>query len=550
MLGLLRCSRDFLLQQIFYRRRRYQILSDDFLQHCIRIYLQHGGNLLTKGFCLLLCLLRYCGKGGLDWISESCLQSTNGLTVDELSLFGICFLGTVAHVDPEFRARLKACLASYRSPLFAAGNIHGDSLYESTFGIVSVLSHFHRLEGSPEIFLVVLCRTGTPSMLRPFVDTGIDLDGGSCYTNMLGHAAAVGNLDIVSVLVERGANGALALFSFLNGSKDLPDGLYKHLLELLVECSRPTSDFLHFDDALLALIRSSRALLIHPEAPKILLRRKVFCSQFFKYPCMQYFACSYMCAAISNGLDSVVRLLLQHGAYANTMSTWLMFSVERGAASCTEAMIQHGADVGSLDGTGRSALQLARSYVTAPHPRKFTHDRGRFRSPLMKLVTAEEDEETLAAVKRAFELKAQSTMSLNVCAPSCELEPQSLNQEGEAMPVAQNVFEKALRFLSTYYTPALHGHRMEPHHRRIGDLWSLSFYEALRMRFFYVLSYVLLLAVGIIAYIRGDQRVRMPPRSILSAGALLLLAYIWGSSLQTNLPWKLDNGRSVTKQDS
>ena len=476
MLGLLRCSREYLLGVILLRMRRTLILSDDFLQHCIRIYLQHGGNLLTKGFCVLWCLLRYCGKGELDWISESCLQSTNGLTVDELSLFGICFLGTVAHVDPEFRARLKACLASYRSPLFAAGNIHGDSLYESTFGIVSVLSHFHRLEGwSSKDFLVVLCRTGTPSMLRPFVDTGIDLNGGSCYSNMLGHAARVGNLDIACMLIEEGANGALALSSFLNGSKDLPDGLFKHLLELLIENSRPTSFKWLTCDALLSVMRSSRALLSHPKAPEILFCRKVLSDELITCPCTQHFACNYMCVAIRNQVDSVVELLLQHAAYANTTSSWLMFSVECGAVSCTEALIQHGADVSLVDEAGRSALELARSNVTAPHPRIFTHLSGEPYDDIECEVTDEEDAKILAAVERAFELKAQSTKSLEVWGPSCELESKSLNQQGEALPVAQNMFERALGSLFTYYRPALHGHKVAPHYRGIGDLWSLSF---------------------------------------------------------------------------
>ena len=521
-------------------------LADDLLQIQVRIYLQHGGNLFTDDLFRLQNLLLSRGQGAANWIPGCLFQSSGSCTIDDLSSLEICFLGTLAHVDSAFRYRLKAYLTSYRSPLLAAGTIYADSLLESTFGMASVLSHFYRLdrEESGE-FLVTLCRTGTPSMLRPFIDIGIDLNGAISHFNMLGNAAAVGNLDIVSVLVERGANGAQALFSFLNGSKDLPDGLFKHLLELLLENSRPTSfAYFHYDDALLSIIRSSRALSSHPKAPEILFRRKVFSDELIRRSCQHIYECNYMCVAISYHSDSVVRLLLQHAAYADTKSTWLKLSVERGGASCTEALIQYGADVSFVDGAGRSALQLARSNMNAPHPRMNT-DCGRHFPYVYKdrrEVTAEEDAETLAVVEQAFRLKARSTDCLKKYEPECGFEVQSHDLEDKTTPVPQNMFKKALRFLSTCYAPPFHGHRMESHYRGIGGLWSLSFYEALRMRFFYVLSYVLLLAVGIVAVIRGDKRVRMPSRSILSAVALLLLAYIWGSSLQTNLSTNLGNG--------
>ena len=526
--------------------------SEDILQESVRIYLQHGGNLFTEHYpqeSTLSDLLLVGGAGTANLVSRSLFHLSDSWTVDELSSFGVCFLGTVAHGDPEFRTRLKERLGSYRSPLLAAGTIYADSLYESTFGIASVLGHFNRLNSYySRKLLCVLCRSSTPSMLRPFLDTGIDLDHDYTDCNMLGYAASVGNLDVVRMLIERGANGALALANLIHYGKDLSDGLFKHLLELLVECSRPTSILSIYNDALSAIIRRPRALLTHPEAPEILIRRKVFHDELIKPSCVRYYTCNYMCLAIRIGLGAVVELLLQNGAYANTMSAWLLFSIKCGTASCTEALMRHGADMNILDGAGQSALQVARSNMNAPHPRIFID--WEHKHFVECEVTVEEDADILTVVERAFELTAQSTKSLDVCAPSCELESQSLYQEGKAMPVAQNMFQKALGFLSTYCTPALHGHRVEPYNRGIGDLWSLSFYEALLMRFFYVLSYALLLAVGILAFIRGDKRVRMPSRSILSAVALLFLAIIWGSSLQTNLPLKLDNGRSFTTQDS
>ena len=555
---LTKFSRHNLLWYILFRRQkpgRTPTLTKGIPENHVRIYLQHGGNLFAKGAfeeATLQCLLLYYGPGTVNLVSETFFHSSEFLTVDEISSLGICILGSVARVNPEVRTRLKAYLASYRSPLLAAGTIYADTLLESTFGTASVLRHFYRLEArESRAFLAGLCRTGTPSMLRPFIDTGINLNDRNNYSNMLGNAAATGNLDIVRMLIESGANGALALIHLIDQSIDhsneLSDGLFKDLLELLVECSRPTSfESLH-RDALWAVINSSRALSTHPKAPEVLIRQKVFSDELISCPCTRDH-CSYMCVAIRNRLCSVVELLLQHGAYAKTMSSWLIFSVKHGAASCTGALIQQGADMNFVDGTGVSALQLARSNVTARHVRRISHCE---RHPdIYCPVTAEQDTETLAVVERAFRLKAQSTNNLKACEPNCELEPQSLDKKVEAVPAPQNIFEKTFGSILTYYRRPLLGQHSRHRYYAIGDLWSLSSYEAVLMRFFYVLSYVLLLVLGVFAFIRGDQRVRMPSRSILSAVALLLLAYIWGASLQTGLPSKADAGRSFAKQDS
>ena len=547
------CDISFLLDE-----KHSPTLAEDFLQNHIRIYLQHGGNLFTgridqkiAHFLILRYLLLCCGPVTVNLVPESLFRSSELLTVDDFSSFGICLLGTVAGVNSGFRTRLKTYLASYRSPLLAAGPDYPESLLESTFGMASVMRHFHGMNNwELKAFQAALCRTGTPSMLRPFIDTVIDLNGSYNDDNLLGYAAAMGNSDVVCMLMESGANSALAIHVFISNSTKLSDKLYKHLLELLVENSRPASFEYMYNDALLAVIESSRALLSHPEAPAILIRRKVFDEGLIKCSCEQNSACNYMCMAIRKRMRSVVELLLQHAAYANTMSTWLMFSIESGAASCTEALIQHGADVSFVDEAGRSALQLARSNVAAPHPRIFTHFMADIIIWCEVTVTAEEDAETLAVVERAFHLKAQGTTILREHEPNCRFEVELHDHGDKATPVSRNMSEKALGFLFTYYRSLLRGHRVRPHYRAIDALWSLSFREALLMRFFYVLSYVLILALGILAFIRGDKRVRMPSRTVLSAVALLLLAFIWGTSPQTNLPSKLDIRQPVTKQDS
>ena len=551
-LSLLTYSREYVLIKISQELRclRFTTHTDDILQESVRVFLQNGGNLFTGGHRQNYVLQDLLGCGGTNTanlISRSLFHLSESWTVDELSSFGICLLGAIAHVDPEFRTRLKECLGSYRSPLLAAGTIYTDSLYESTFGIASVLGHFHRLDSyNSRMLLCTLCRSSTASTLRPFLEIGIDLD--HPVNSMLGCAASIGNLEIVRMLIARGANGALALPNLIKCGKDLSDGVFNHLLELLVECSRPASFTQMNGDALYSVISTSRALLSHPKVPEILICRKVLSDVLINHPCRESnYECNYMCLAIREKLRSIVELFLQHGLYANTKSAWLMHSIKCGATSCTEVLIQHGADVNFQDGEGQSALQLARSNVASSHPR--------IRSPCTRdmcyecrvRVTAEEDAATLAVVEQALRLKGQSTDSIKEYHPECGSEVQS---HEKITPVPRNVFGKALEFLSTYYRrPPLRRYSRDRYYE-MGDLWSMSFYEALLVRFFYVLSYLLVLAVGVFAVIRGDKRVQMPSRTVLSAVALLLLAYIWGSSLQINLLLKPDTGRSVTEQDS
>ena len=552
-MSLLTCSREYVLCElsIQFRFSSFTTHTDDNLQESVRIFLQHGGNLFTGSHHEDHNLHRLLCSGGTktaNLISRSLFHLSESWTVDELSSFGICFLGAIAHADPEFRTGLKECLGSYRSPLLAAGTIYANSLYESTFGIASVLGHFHRLDSyNSRMLLCALCRSSTAAMLRPFLDTGIDLDNHSVHS-MLNFAAPIGNLEIVRMLIARGANGALALPDLIKYGKDLSDGVFNHLLELLVECSRPASFPQMNGDALYSVISSSRALLSHPKAPEILICRKDLSDVLINHPCRESnYACNYMCLAIRERLRSIVELFLQHGLYANTKSAWLMYSIKCGATSCTEVLIQHGADVNFQDGEGQSALQFARSNVASPHPRICSPCAMEMYYDCRVRVTAEEDAATLAVVEQALRLNGQSTDSIKEYQPECGSEVQS---HEKITPVPRNVFGKALEFLSTYYRrPPLRRYSRDRYYE-MGDLWSMSFYEALLVRFFYVLSYLLVLAVGVFAVIRGDKRVQMPSRTVLSAVALLLLAYIWGSSLQTNLLLKPDTGRSVTEQDS
>lgn len=372
-------------------------------------------------------------------------------------------------------------------------------------------------------------------MVKFFVDTGVDINGGNPRYNSLGHAAAEGNMDVVWLLLEAGANASLALCRFLHYSDHLSDALFKRLLEILVDNARPAS----FDldcDPFLSLLANSRALISHPKAPEILLTQNVFSDKGFGRGACQNHYKSYMYQAISRRNPSVVDLLLQNGAHANTRisdqfkcfgysfesCTWITFSVIYGAASCTDVLIQHSVDVTALDGYGRSAVQLAKMNVFASHPRILGLNKFREFE-----ITAEQDAETLAVVERAFNRTVQGTKSLD---DHIKLSDEVPPQQHKSISALQKRLQKALGILLTPAQKELLHDRLEDLYLELKKVWSLSFYEALLMRFIYVLSYALLLILEILAFIKGHKRIPTPSRSLLSAVAVLMLAFVWGSS--------------------
>ena len=486
------------------------------------------------------------GYGHIDWISDHLFNSSEAWLVDDLSSFQICLIGTMAQVDAVFCAQLKKELACYRSPASFGPTPLADFLFETSFGTAAIQSHFRKLQ-SYKVYelLSLLCRTGSSAMMKPFMDVGFDLDGGYLGWNLLGSAAAAGNMDTVCMLLEAGANGSLAIGCFLNLEKHLSDTFFRCFLELLVENARPAS-FDHIDDPLVAVLSSSRALDSYPQAPEILLDRKIFTKELLgEAGSERGYWKSYMIRAISRRTPSVVDLLLQNGARAEAQisryfdctgkwfesCTWLTISVMYGAGSCADVLIQHGADVTAFDGAGRSAIQLARNLAFGSHPRPVDPI---YFLPLEYYRTAEEDAETLAVVERAFYDKFHGSKSpddFTTANLANDLALQPPSRRNKIVSVLEKILEKTFAILFTpSQTNHLH-HRLRDLYHDIRYIWSLSFYEALRMRSFYVLSYALLLAIETVAFIKGYRRIPMPSRYLLSAVALSALALIWSSSL-------------------
>lgn len=531
--------------------------EQDFLRNYLHSYMKHGGD-LSETQSLIIYGSLHAGRGRIDWIPEFLITSSEPWLVDDFSSLDIFLIGASAQVDAVFRGRLKKELFSYRSPVLANGVASIDDLFETTFGTASIESHFHTLDKRPMYGVSSLVsRTGSTSMMKLFIDMGIDVNGTHVRNNLLGCAAAGGNTDVICMLLEAGAKSSLAVESFLHFSHDLSDASFRLTLEMLVDNAKPASFDPH-NDPLLAVFTSRRARKLCPKAPEMLLNRKIFTDAGFGRGAdranLYRYNYSYMYQAISNRNPFAVDLLLQNGAQANARVselfdcrwcwfesyTWMTFAVMRGAASCTDVLIQHGADVAASDGAGRSAAQLAKVNASASHPCPIDHNNW------IRKVSAEE---TLAVVERAFKLKFPGTRSLEdhlKLSDEHNLRPSP--QPEYPVPVLRNTFGKALELVLTpAQTESLHD-RLRKLYCDMRKIWSLPFYEALLVRSIYVLSYALLLAVETNAFIKGHKRIPMPSRSLLSAVALLLLAIVWGSS-QTGITWGSITGQSKSETD-
>lgn len=517
---------------------------DDLLRSSLQKYSKCSGKVLAADSPIFRSV--FMEFANIDWITDYLLDPLEPWLVDDLSSLQICLIGALAHFDAVFSNRLRKQLASYRSPASAGRPSFGDYLLKTIFSRASIESNFQTLNPRElEDLWRMLCRTGSRSMMKFFMDIAVDANRVAPIHYMLGHAAAKGNMDIVNMLLEAGVNGSLAINIFLHCSKSLSDALFRRLLELLVENAMP-APFNQSGDPFFAIIKSSRALCSYPQAPEILLDRKIFDKAGFgegasKARIFQ----SYMFQAVSGGNSSVVDLLLRNGAHADARIsdsfdcsicyhnwvgelTWTTLCVMFGLASCTDVLIQHGADVTALDGAGRSALQLARKHALGSHPRKsewysyFGYERYCF--------TADEDAETLAVVERAFTLKFQGTKSLDDYLDlSNEVAPQPPSRRDRLMSQLEKMLGKALGLILTpSQIELLHLHFRKLRYD-IQRVWSLSFSEALFMRCFYVISYALVLAYELNTLLKGRKRITMPSRFLLSALAFLALAVIWGS---------------------
>ena len=525
------------------------------------MYLDCGGQILSMDSCTAEgsafsdCFF----DGNVDSTPEFFLRTQDMWTLDTFSSTVVCMIGVCAYRDLEFRARVQRKLSDYHAPMTSGQLARINNVFNSHFDMNSIIHHLEETYRYPGYLVKNWLGKVSASKFKPLLEAGIDLDQLLADGSVFGHAAAAGNMDVVMLLLEAGANSTLAIPRFLYERDTLSNSMFKDILELLIKSATPEKSNYGELDALSAILHSERAISACPEAPGILfdkgvLNQKCVAGNEIMNP---YLHDNYIYQAIEQELPHVVGLTLQHGARANAQIgqhfgcsdwcltdnpspgpfdclvfyTWLTYAVEHGAASCANVLIHHGADVTALDGAGRSAISMALSTAAGPHPRTIRFNelcRGEARP-----ATMEQDAETLAVVRRAFDHKFQGQISMENYTASKAAHDISLPPRPESTNAAlYNWLEKVLK---VFLTPEQFENIWDctSHWRHA---WSLSFLDAMLMRSLYLLSYMILIAIELNAFIRGEKRILMPSRGLLSAVAVLLLAIMWGSA-QFGFSW-------------
>ena len=317
------------------------------------------------------------GGFGFDIVPGMILHYSQPWVVEDLGSSSVWYIGILAYSDRAFFSTLRSCLCSERSePKVSNANI-AENILHSVFGIDTIVSQV--LDASVKErnrFIRTLIEKGTTSMLEPFVDAGLNLDEGAIWRTYLSLAAELGKLDFFNMLVDAGANGARAISPFCMTHKELENPVFKSLLSVLLDCATADAGYTFdskypCDDALLSFLMSDRAMDVQPNGPAILLKKGIFNRGNHSV---------YAFEAIHCNRPAALKLLLEHGTPRDLPwlaplhgYTLLTLAVELGRIACVDTLLKHAHNptnsIVHLDGRGQSALQLAISAATAPHPR-------------------------------------------------------------------------------------------------------------------------------------------------------------------------------------
>ena len=538
-------------------------------------YISHGGTILTSH--LFRDLFHSWGSNIFSWVEDWFVSLQELVLTDDMQPLAICSIGVIAATNPEFRDRVKRKLYGYRAPTSKDGSFLIDALFETHFGAAAVQYHRRKFAENQNYytnpFTARLCIWGSPSMLAFGADLDIDLHRLHGPLSMLGQAAVAGNLENARFLLDAGANGALAVFGFLSISGNLSDSVFRDSLALLVEHARPTSfrrinrwvvdPHEHEKDALLHVLGSNRAMSLFPEGVEILMAHDVVdqnrlfvgsiesimegSSEHRGSPCGRFSNAvppAYIYVAILKGRPRVVDSLLRRCQQAKILighylwcicddkcfwhlRSWFTLAVDVAAVACVEVMLQYGADIVIPDGTGVSALQRATLNASSHVERKKYDIAGPYFTIGPMKISKKAEAETLAVLERAFHQRFQGKKDIE------EYKYHS-KRSAETRPIEtirpttwkERLLESTAEIFDLPAQIKLLKYRF---HKIPWRSWRRSFFQCVLIQFTYILSYGILFIVEISAFIWELRRFPMPPRILLSAVAVLVLAVVLSS---------------------
>ena len=552
-----------MLVELFFQFTRFD--RDEYykiFKPCLNEYMKHGGGVFLENSMVFQEFSNYSNSyrpsmGEMVLSPYNLKHSPEPLVIADLAPSAVCLIACVALEDINFRVWLKAQLCEFRSPLMPHSAQFADRLFDSVFDARHAVQHLRGMKSCDRrTLLPMMARLKCVTIFNALTDLDLDVNGSTGCFNMLGNAVAAGQDDTIHMLLSRGANGALAISGFLTAAMDFTGTRSTSLLRLLVEHSRP-SDIEPKRDPLISIITPGRKMRVRNHILELLIKKGAFDHRRLKGHCRDCdLRHSYIYLSIYHDRPYILDCLLQHGGCAkaqighlfqcrmcrmsisypehlkscSTSWTWLTHSVRFGSAACASILLKHGADVTALDGTGRSAVGLAVSNASAQHLRMVEVCFG---GVCTHRVSADEDKKVLAVVERAFNARLRGQISMKEYLTVNYEQDTPLLMSHDKKMIASASPSISLRLLIFILTPDQMKYlwvRVEPFYRQLLQLWFLSFFDGLTIRFFYVLSYILLPFLVLNDSVRIQKPIPRPSRGTLSAVAVLLLALIWGSA--------------------
>jgi len=156
------------------------------------------------------------GPAGFACINDYLFRQSDPWELEDLTQIDAWFIGVLVHTDHDFKRRVEKHIESYRSPYGPGRRPSSEDTVNKFLNVRKIVA---QLVAAPKVmrisFLETVSVSGTSTMLKPFLDEGININEGRHRVYL--HSAVVsGNLDTFQILLAH-ANTNMVLPGLLSG---------------------------------------------------------------------------------------------------------------------------------------------------------------------------------------------------------------------------------------------------------------------------------------------------------------------------------------------
>jgi len=322
------------------------------------------------------------GPAGFACINDYLFRQSDPWELEDLTQIDTWFIGVLVHTDHDFKRRVEKHIESYRSPYGPGRRPSSEDTVNKFLNVRKIVA---QLVAAPKVmrisFLETVSASGTSTMLKPFLDEGIDINDGR-YRRYLHSAVVSGNLDTFQILLAH-ANTNMVLPGLLSGRHARTS-----TLAYVKYCMASITEMITYVG-----FRGGDLAPMHAFLPKIegasqvlkFLNETEISTQ--SHPNSDaYLDTLYMWFALTNGEHRPVQFFLGRenltmnapieykfkdgigapGGEGLEQYTWLTYAVAQGHPSCVK-LLARCCDVTVPDRAGRTAIGIARDCLSRGH---------------------------------------------------------------------------------------------------------------------------------------------------------------------------------------